>query len=285
MDSEQIIETNQNVEAVAKKSKKTKKSTEKKVEQATQNVSDDTPVVQEVQKAVEQPVVEAVEQSADQSAEQSADQSAEQSAEQEDDEKVSTSSPDEYLKNVHTIVELLTEVSSKNIKDFDISKDFLNTLSSDSKKINKLTLALVTSLQDFLLKENITSLKKVSKSSKAPKKVVNKENFAINKVNESYPEVLKFMGVEQDTPISKGQIIQKVNAFVKEHKTANNPDIFVEGDNRSFRLIGDLKVLFSFVEKQMIERGDMTKGDKFPEHIAYTGIMKYLKYCFPPVSK
>jgi hypothetical protein len=281
MDSEQIIETNQNVEAVAKKSKKTKKSTEKKVEQTAQNVSDDTPVVQEVQKPVDQPVVQAVEQSA----EQSVEQSAEQSAEQEDDEKVSTSSPDEYLKNIHTIVELLTEVSSKNIKDFDISKDFLNTLSSDSKKINKLNLALVTSLQDFLLKENITSLKKVSKSSKAPKKVVNKENFAINKVNESYPEVLKFMGVEQDTPISKGQIIQKVNAFVKEHKTANNPDIFVEGDNRSFRLIGDLKVLFTFIEKQMIERGDMTKGDKFPEHIAYTGIMKYLKYCFPPVSK
>lgn len=281
MDSEQIIETNQNVEAVAKKSKKTKKSTEKKVEQTAQNVSDDTPVVQEVQKPVDQPVV----QSTEQSVEQSVEQSAEQSAEQEDDEKVSTSSPDEYLKNVHTIVELLTEVSSKNIKDFDISKDFLNTLSSDTKKINKLTLALITSLQDFLLKENITSLKKVSKSSKAPKKVVNKENFAINKVNESYPEVLKFMGVEQDTPISKGQIIQKVNAFVKEHKTANNPDIFVEGDNRSFRLIGDLKVLFTFIEKQMIERGDMTKGDKFPEHIAYTGIMKYLKYCFPPVSK
>jgi len=273
MDSEQI-ETNVNVEPVAKKSKKTKKSTDKKVETTTQNVSNDTPVAQEpvtppVKEVLPTPVKEDVE----------------QSAEQEEDQHVSESSVEDYLKSVHTIVEVLTEVTNKNLKDFEISKDFLNTLMSDSKKINKLILAFNTSNQDFLLKENLSSLKKVSKSSKGPKKVVNKENFAINKVNESYPEVLKFMGLEPNTLISKGQIIQKINAFVKEQKTSGNPEILVEGDNRSFRLIGDLKVLFAFVEKQMIQRSDMIAGDKFPEQLGYTGIMKYLKYCFPVVVK
>lgn len=271
MDSEQIIETNINVAPVTKKSKKTKKSTEKTVEKETQNVSVDTPVVVEeapVPVPVEEPVL------------------VQESVEVvKDEEEISTSSCDDYLKKIHTVVELLTDITHENLKDFDISKDFLNTLSSDSKKINKLTLALVTSIQDFLLKESLSSLKKVSKNSKTPKKVVNKENFAINKPNESYPEVLKFMGIDEGTHISKGQIIQKVNAFVKEQKTSNNPDIFVTGDNRSFRLIGDLKVLFTFIEKQMITRGDMTSGDAFPEHIAYTGIMKYLKYCFPVVVK
>jgi hypothetical protein len=267
----EIEETKVNTEPVTKKSKKTKKSTEKKVETESQNVSIDTPVV-ENSPPVEEPVLVQ-------------EASAVEETPNLQEEEVSNSSCEDYLKKLHTVVELLTDITSTSLKDLEISKDFLNSLSSDSKKINKLNLTLVTAIQDFLLKENLSSLKKVSKSSKTPKKVVNKENFAINKPNDSYPEVLQFMGIEEGTPISKGQIIQKINAFVKEQKTSNNPDIFVEGDNRSFRIIGDLKVLFTFVQKQMIERGDMKSGDKFPEHIAYTGIMKYLKYCFPVVVK
>ena len=69
--------------------------------------------------------------------------------------------------------------------------------------------------------------------------------------------------------------------FCKKEKIANNPDIFVQGDNRRFRLIGNLRILFDFIKHKMILRGDLENPEEFPEHISYTDIFKYLKYCFP----
>ena len=80
-------------------------------------------------------------------------------------------------------------------------------------------------------------------------------------------------------------MIQHINAFVKKEKTNNNPDIFVEGDNRKFYLIGDLKVLFDFIKNQMILREDLNESNSFENILSYNQIMKYLKYCFPVESK
>ena len=35
----------------------------------------------------------------------------------------------------------------------------------------------------------------------------------------------------------------------------------------------------------MIKRGDLGNSDEFPKDLAYTQIMKYLKYCFPETVK
>ena len=97
----------------------------------------------------------------------------------------------------------------------------------------------------------------------------------------TFPEVLIFMDLSSDTEISRGRIIQSVNAFVKTEKTAKNPDIIVEGNNRAFKLIGKLLTLFKFIKTEMVKRGDMKETDPLPEFLLYTQIMKYLKYCFP----
>jgi hypothetical protein len=69
--------------------------------------------------------------------------------------------------------------------------------------------------------------------------------------------------------VSKVHIILAINNYIKKEKANNNPDIFVEGDDRRFRLIGDLKILFDFIKKQMILRGHLENQQEFHEHILY----------------
>ena len=69
----------------------------------------------------------------------------------------------------------------------------------------------------------------------------------------------------------------------------NNTDIFVEGDNKAFRLIAELKNLFDFTKKIMleknelaecIEKGRLDSNGNVPSVRHYTDIMKYIPYCF-----
>ena len=208
-----------------------------------------------------------------------------------DDENQETSDPeavysmDELLQNYDLFLKPLEFISKQNLKNYDVSKDSIIQISKIMNKATKFFAAIQNSNNDFLTKETASSLKTKDAKAKKPKKIVNKENFAINKENETYPEVLSFMEFDKNTNVSKAQILQKINSFVKKEKTENNPEIFFEGDNRRFKLIGDLKVLFEFIKKQMIKRGDLGNSDEFPKDLAYTQIMKYLKYCFAETVK
>ena len=208
-----------------------------------------------------------------------------------DDENQETSDPeavysmDELLQNYDLFLKPLEFISKQNLKNYDVSKDSITQITKVMNKAIKLFANIQISNNDFLTKETASSLKTKDAKAKKPKKVVNKENFAINKENETYPEVLSFMKLHENTNVSKAHILQEINAFIKKEKTANNPEIFFEGDNRRFNLIGDLKVLFEFIKKQMIKRGDLGNSDEFPKDLAYTQIMKYLKYCFPETVK
>lgn len=208
-----------------------------------------------------------------------------------EDENQETSDPeavysmDELLQNYDLFLKPLEFISKQNLKNYDVSKDSIIQITKVMNKATKLFANIQISNNDFLTKETASSLKTKDAKANKPKKIVNKENFAINKENESYPEVLAFMKLNENTNVSKAHILQEINAFVKKEKTANNPEIFFEGDNRRFKLIGDLKVLFEFIKKQMIKRGDLGNSDEFPKDLAYTQIMKYLKYCFPETVK
>lgn len=189
---------------------------------------------------------------------------------------------EEIIQHFDNIIESLTFISNENLKDQDLTKDFLLSIANKIKKMNTLSPKVIQNTLELLLKENLSSIKsKDLKNGKKLKKTINKENCAINKKITSYPEIIKFMDLPEDTQISKGQIIQSISAFVKKEKSNENPDIIVVGDNRSFRLIGNLKLLFDFIQKVMIERNDLKNDDPFPTQISYTQIMKYLKYCFP----
>lgn len=196
--------------------------------------------------------------------------------------EIVTHTKEEIIQHFDNIIESLTFISNENLKDQDLTKEFLLAIANKIKKMNTLSPKVIQNTLELLLKENLSSIKsKDLKNGKKLKKTINKENCAINKKITSYPEIIKFMELPEDTLISKGQIIQSISAFVKKEKSNENPDIIVVGDNRSFRLIGSLKLLFNFIQKVMIERNDLKNEDPFPTQISYTQIMKYLKYCFP----
>ena len=267
-------ETNKTETKKPKVSKKTKKS-----EQTTESINEASSKIEEPIKEIlkTEPVITV--------------QAEEVNEQNDEDENQETSDPEavysmnELLQNYDLFLKPLEFISKQNLKNYDVSKDSITQITKVMNKAIKLFANIQISNNDFLTKETASSLKTKDAKAKKPKKVVNKENFAINKENETYKEVLSFMKLDENTNVSKAQILQEINAFVKKEKTANNPDIFFEGDNRRFNLIGDLKVLFEFIKKQMIKRGDLGNSDEFPKDLAYTQIMKYLKYCFPETVK
>lgn len=271
-------ETNKTETKKPKVSKKTKKS-----DQITEKT---TETINEASSKIEEPIKKET------LAETLVAVQAEEVNEQnDDDENQETSDPeavysmDELLQNYDLFLKPLEFISKQNLKNYDVTKESIIQISKIMNKATKFFTAIQNSNNDFLTKETASSLKTKDAKAKKPKKIVNKENFAINKENETYPEVLSFMEFDKNTNVSKAQILQKINSFVKKEKTENNPEIFFEGDNRRFKLIGDLKVLFEFIKKQMIKRGDLGNSDEFPKDLAYTQIMKYLKYCFPETVK
>jgi hypothetical protein len=271
-------ETNKTETKKPKVSKKTKKS-DQTTEQKTETINEASSKIEEPIKkeTLAEPVVTV--------------QAEEVNEQNDDDENQETSDPeavysmDELLQNYDLFLKPLEFISKQNLKNYDVSKESITQITKVMNKATKLFANIQISNNDFLTKETASSLKTKDAKAKKPKKIVNKENFAINKENETYPEVLSFMKLNENTNVSKAQILQEINAFVKKQKTDNNPDIFFEGDNRRFKLIGDLKILFEFIKKQMIKRGDLGNSDEFPKDLAYTQIMKYLKYCFPETVK
>ena len=194
-------------------------------------------------------------------------------------------SNEEFIQKLDVIIESFNFINENGLKNHDINKDFINIISKKMIKIDKLHTLFRTTSQDVLNKELLASIKSNGQKKKNPKKTVDKEKCAINLVYPTYKEVLNFLNLPDGTQISRGNLIQGINAFVKKEKTENNPDIFVDGDNKSFRPIGELKVLFEFARKQMILRGDSDEDTPLPEKIGYTGIMKYLKYFLQEVEK
>ena len=271
-------ETNKTETKKPKVSKKTKKS-----DQITEKT---TEIINEASSKIEEPIKETLKTETVITV-----QDQEVNEQNDEDENQETSDPeavysmDELLQNYDHFLKHLEFISKQNLKNYDVTKESITQITKVMNKAIKLFANIQISNNDFLTKETASSLKTKDAKAKKPKKVVNKENFAINKENETYKEVLSFMKLDENTNVSKAHILQEINAFVKKEKTANNPEIFFQGDNRRFKLIGDLKVLFEFIKKQMIKRGDLGNSDEFPKDLAYTQIMKYLKYCFPETAK
>jgi hypothetical protein len=187
----------------------------------------------------------------------------------------------EYLSNLDKVLESLTYLNNNKITNYEIDKQFILNVQNKLKKINKLYLVLNEDILTYLFKSNLSCIKKNYKSSKNPKKI-DKDKCPINILSDTYPEVLSFLSLSDNTKISKALVMQQVNSYVKEEKQNKNPDILVEGDNRSFKIGGKLLPLFEFIKKQMIERNDLLDENLFPKQIMYTQLMKYLKYCFLP---
>lgn len=178
---------------------------------------------------------------------------------------------DEYLQKMAQVYQLYQDMNNTELKKLNITLEFIKEYHALSKKIEIASSKNKLNSMDFMSKKN-SSAKKVKKN-------VDTSKMPINKKMKTYPEVLEFLELPPDTQISRAQVIQGINAFVKKEKENKNPDIFVEGNNKCFRFIGKLQKLFVFIRQQMIDKEAFLENDDFPTSTSYSGILGYVKYC------
>jgi hypothetical protein len=185
----------------------------------------------------------------------------------------------QLLEQFNDLSDKLTDFT-KNMRNITFSnKDVRIKFESVFKKFFKASSQLTVTYPEIISKQ-LTVAEKSSHGKSSVKKTSNKDKSAVNKKLAVEDNLLTFMGLEKGTLVSRAEALQAITGYVKSVKETGNPDIKVEGNNRAFKLIGKLGPLFKGIEKTMIERGDLKKGEIVPDKITYIQIMKYMTYCF-----
>jgi hypothetical protein len=185
----------------------------------------------------------------------------------------------QLLEQFNDLSDKLTDFT-KNMRNITFSnKDVRNKFESVFKKFFKASSQLTVTYPEIISKQ-LSVAEKSSHGKSAVKKTTNKDKSAVNKKLAVEDNLLTFMGLEKGTLVSRAEALQAITGYVKSVKETGNPDIKVEGNNRAFKLIGKLGPLFKGIEKTMLERGDLKKGEIVPDKITYIQIMKYMTYCF-----
>jgi len=188
-----------------------------------------------------------------------------------------------FIKNISNINEYYIIINKYNFKKMDFTSEELKTL--------KATLASIgVQREKFAVKiiENFWIDKKQKKNSKSQDGTEVKKDtstHAVNKKKKVYEEVTSFMNLEKDTFVSRTDIMKAIYAYVDHERNTNPQEINIEGDKKSFKLIGKLFELFKFLFKIGKEKGTISNETDFPSQLANTDIMKYTSLCFVPEEK
>lgn len=178
---------------------------------------------------------------------------------------------------VNTTSDKISEYS-KYIKESSLSKDDRVKLDSSIKKLQKSFSQIQYAYSDYLSKQLSVLEKHSFSKSGTVKKVQDKEKSAIHKKLVVHPFLLTFMKLEPGTLVSRSSALSAITGYVKEEKV-HNPDIIVDNDKRSFKIIGELKLLFNGIEDVMKSKGLLTDKE-IPTQIRYTDIMQFMTHCF-----
>lgn len=263
-------------EVIIKKEKKTKKTKKTKKSEEVNNNSDNVEI------KVEQEIVEEKSIKLDDVVDNTIQ--IEEEIIDNDDEisnKSEEKNGDELINFYQNLSKTFEDISKLNFKDYSLNKTQITLLTKLVNKVNKISSATQNSYYDFISKEACESFKTKDAKLKKVKKTVNKKDCAVNKLKKTYPEVLKFMNLDEDTLISQTDIHKAICNYIKNKKLENNPDINFNGDNKRFNIIGDLNDLFNFLTTIQEERGQYDEKKGTPENLSYTELMTYFKYCFP----
>lgn len=183
-----------------------------------------------------------------------------------------------------TVVDFINSTSdkllefSKYFKDSTLSKDERGKVETSFKKFQKSYNTVQNAYYDHLSRQVSTLEKSSGSKSGGTKKVQDKEKSAIHKKLPVHPFLLSFMKLDQGTFVSRSDALTAITGFVKQEKETN-PDIIVATDKRSFKLIGELKVLFNGIE-QIMKSKNLLDDKEMPTEIKYTQIMQYMTHCF-----
>ena len=266
MQSEQQTETKKPTSTSDKKKVKKVKvelseQSETQVNQSVTPVTQVTPIIQQTTSSVvqiQQPVVQVIEQVSEVTI-QDMDSSS-------------------LLETMNSLSDKFNELS-KFFKDKSFSKDERSKVDMGFKKLFKSVHMVQSSYIDNLSKQvSVLEKSSSSKSGGSKKMPQDKAKSAIHKKLPVQQFLLNFMKLEPLTHVSRSAALTAITGFVKQEKV-KNPDINVLEDKRSFKLIGELKVLFDGIEDVMKSKGLLTEKE-MPKQIKYTQIMEYMTHCF-----
>lgn len=265
-----------------KETKTTKKGTKGKTSKKT---TDEQPVVENI----------VIHEEKHSEIKQTSDNEHENEVHSDNEEKVSENSEnsattvqnkEQFLANLTTINNLLTQINKNNFKKFIFTKEELKMCDSTYHKIGTNKEKLNQKM--MLINRDLKQTKKlvvVSEDGIETEIVKDTSNHAVNKKKDTFKEVLDFLGLPENTQISRTDVHRGMLKFLETEREKNNPEIFFDETKKNFKLIGKMKVLFDFIREEKIKRGKMTQDEQLPESIQNKDIMKYTSYCFPVASK
>ena len=187
----------------------------------------------------------------------------------------------EEFDNMVDFMNLSRDRFAENIKYFKenpMSKEERSKFETSMKNMFKSYITMQSAYYDNMSKQLSTLEKYASNKSSGVKKTTDKDKAAIHKKLSVHPFLLSFMKLEPGTLVSRSESLSAINGYVKSEK-AKNPDIILDNDKRSFKLIGELEPLFAGIKKVM-ENKKLLDGKEMPAHIKYTQIMEYMSHCF-----
>jgi len=152
------------------------------------------------------------------------------------------------------------------------------------RRFSKASAQLSITYPELVSKELLSAEKNSKGKSSTKKTTANKDNAAVNKKLPVDDILLSFMGLPASTQVSRSDALKAITGYVKTAKQTGTVDVKVEGNNRAFKIAGKLQPLFKGIEKLMLEKGDLKKGETVPDKITYIQIMKYMSYCFKKVE-
>jgi len=194
------------------------------------------------------------------------------------EEQASSSNELEFssvLETLNNVSDKLVEIS-RFFKEKTMTKDERNKFESLNKKFTKSYTQFETGYTEALSRQ-VSSLEKNVGHKSVAKKIQDKDKVAIHKKLKVQPFLLNFMKLSPGSLVSRAEALTAITNFVKEEKL-KNPDIAIEGDKRSFKIVGDLKTLFNGIETHLKEKNALTEA--MPTQIKFTQIMKYMTHCF-----
>ena len=184
--------------------------------------------------------------------------------------------------DVSSVIDFLNTSSDKLtdfgklFKDSSMSKDDRLKFETAFKKYSKSFNTLQQYYVEYLSRQLSVASKGHSSKNSGVKKNLDKDKSAIHKKLNVHPFLLAFMKLDKNTLVSRSEALTAITTYVSEEK-AKNPDIIVENDKRSFKLVGALKPLFDGIHAVMKSKNLVEVA---PTQIKYTQIMQYMTHCF-----
>jgi hypothetical protein len=199
------------------------------------------------------------------------------------------------LSNLEALNALFDD-TNKHLKNFEFDDSSIIQMKKITKTLLKNQSDLSLKLNESLFVELAKQVKsnknnKKNKKDKDPNKDTSKSAVNIKKNVE--PEILKIMGLPEDTLLCSTDILRYINKIIGEYKDKEHekydPFIFtydIDGkkDGKKFKIIKDIKIFYDFISMKMCKfkdkKGDFFKIEDFPQELSYQQIMTYNKYCF-----